>query len=102
MATLPINWLAIAATVVGLVLYTWDFQRNELGLRSIAGTALLIYGGFAITNAAPQFGPSWWAVLLTVAGLALFYLGDADGSLVALGKATEIAPDYVHAWLSTG
>lgn len=74
MATLPINWLAIAATVVGLVLYTWDFQRNELGLRSIAGTALLLYGGFAITNAAPQFGPRWWAVLLTVAGLALFYL----------------------------
>jgi tetratricopeptide (TPR) repeat protein len=35
-------------------------------------------------------------------GLALFYLGDADGSLVALGKATEIDPSYVHAWLSTG
>ena len=64
----------IAAAVVGLVLNTWDFQRNELGLRSIAGTALLLYGGFAITNAAPQFGPRWWAVLLTVAGLALFYL----------------------------
>ena len=74
MATLPINWLAVAATVVGLILYTWDFQRNELGLRSIVGTGLLLYGGFAITTAAPQFSPRWWAVLLTVAGLALFYL----------------------------
>ena len=51
MATLPINWLAIAATVVGLVLYTWDFQRNELGLRSIAGTALGYYGSVTVLNA---------------------------------------------------
>ena len=35
-------------------------------------------------------------------GLALFYLGDADGSLTALNKATTIDPNYVHAWLSTG
>lgn len=74
MATLPINWLAIAATVAGLILYTWDFQRNELGLRSILGTMLLVGGGLAITDAAPQFSARWWAVLLTVGGLALFYL----------------------------
>lgn len=35
-------------------------------------------------------------------GLALFYLGDAEGSLAALRKATETDPNYVHAWLSTG
>lgn len=74
MATLPINWLAVVATVAGVVLYTWDFQRNELGLRSVLGTMLLVGGGLAITSAAPQFSSRWWAILLTVAGLALFYL----------------------------
>lgn len=35
-------------------------------------------------------------------GLALFYLGDAEGSLAALNMATTTDPNYVHAWLSTG
>lgn len=74
MATLPISWWAFAAVVLGLLLYLADFQRNQLWLRSFVGTALLIYGGLNITRTGPQFAPKWWAVLLTVFGVGLFFM----------------------------
>ncbi len=73
MATLPMSWPSVAATVAGLLLYTWDFQRNRLGWRSFAGTVLLIAGGLTFTDARPQFAPSWWIVLVVVTGILLFY-----------------------------
>ena len=73
MATLPMSWPSAAATVAGLLLYTWDFQRNRLGWRSIVGTLMLVVGGLPFTDARPQFAPSWWIVLVVVAGVALFY-----------------------------
>ncbi len=72
-ATLPMNWLGVALTFLGLLLYTWDFSRNALGLPSIGGTFALVAGGFLYTSAAPQYTPAWWGVLLTVLGIALFY-----------------------------
>ena len=73
-ATLPMNWWAVVMAVVGLGLYTWDFQRHELGIRSIVGTVLMIWGGLMFVGGSPQIGTNWWAVLLTVAGIMLFYL----------------------------
>lgn len=73
LATLPIRWWAVAAVLGGLFMYTWDFQRNRLGWRSILGTGLLTLGGLNLTAAAPQFGPSWWLVIVIVIGAALFY-----------------------------
>ena len=73
MATLPISWPSVGAVVVGLLLYTWDFQRNRLGWRSILGTVFLVLGGLTITMARPQMAPTWWIVLVVVAGAALFY-----------------------------
>jgi len=73
MATLPISWPSVGAVVVGLLLYTWDFQRNRLGWRSILGTVLLVVGGLTVTMARPQMAPTWWIVLVVVAGVALFY-----------------------------
>lgn len=73
LATLPISWPSVAVVVVGLVLYTWDFQRNRLGWRSILGTVALIAGGLTFTSARPQMAPTWWIVLVVVAGMALFY-----------------------------
>jgi membrane-bound ClpP family serine protease len=73
LATLPISWPSVAATVAGSFLYTWDFQRNRLGWRSIAGTAALVAGGLTFTSARPQMAPTWWVVLVVVVGMALFY-----------------------------
>jgi membrane-bound serine protease (ClpP class) len=72
-ATLPMNWFAVALALIGLLLYTRDFQRNTLGPASIIGTGALLAGGFFYTSAAPQYTPAWWGVVLTVVGIALFY-----------------------------
>jgi membrane-bound serine protease (ClpP class) len=71
---LPFRWWAVVASVVGVFLYNWDFQRSQLGWRSLLGTAGLILGGLMFTDADPQFGPHWWTVLIIVLGIALFYL----------------------------
>jgi membrane-bound ClpP family serine protease len=73
LATLPISWPSVGAAVLGLLLYTWDFQRNRLGWRSLLGTVLLLVGGLTITDARPQMAPVWWIVVIVVAGTALFY-----------------------------
>jgi membrane-bound serine protease (ClpP class) len=74
LASLPVRWWAVAVTLVGLLLYTWDFQRNQLGWRSILGTTALLVGGLNLTDADPQFGPRRWVVLIVVVGAALFYV----------------------------
>lgn len=73
-ATLPMHWWAVAIAVVGIGLDTWDFQRQELGVRTIAGTILMFFGGLAFVGGTPQISTSFWAVLLTVIGITLFYL----------------------------
>jgi membrane-bound serine protease (ClpP class) len=72
-ATLPMNWFGVALALFGLLLYTWEFQQNRLGIRSVVGTAALLGGGFFYTSAAPQYTPAWWGVVITVIGIALFY-----------------------------
>jgi membrane-bound serine protease (ClpP class) len=73
-ATLPMNWPAVVAAVIGIGLYTWDFQRHELGIRSGVGTLLMLGGGFWLVGGTPQISTNWWAVVLTVVGIMLFYL----------------------------
>ncbi len=73
LTTLPISWPSVVVVVAGLFLYTWDFQRNRLGWRSILGTVALVAGGLTFTSARPQMAPTWWVVLVVVAGMALFY-----------------------------
>jgi membrane-bound serine protease (ClpP class) len=72
LAVLPMNWFAVGAVLAGLALYTADFQRSSLGLFTVAGTVLLFFGG---TNwvRSDQFGPQWWAVLLTVLAALFFF-----------------------------
>jgi len=73
-ATLPMNWWAVVAAILGIGLYTWDFQRHELGVRSILGTILMFFGGLAFMSGGSQINTSFWAVALTVIGIMLFYL----------------------------
>jgi membrane-bound serine protease (ClpP class) len=72
-AVLPMNWWALGATLAGILLYIADFQRNDLGWRSVAGTGLLLYGGLRFVEAAPQITILWWTVVLVVIGAALFF-----------------------------
>jgi membrane-bound ClpP family serine protease len=95
LATLPISWPSVGAVGVGLLLYTWDFQRNRIGWRSVLGTILLLVGGLTITDARPQMAPVWWIVIIVVAGTALFY-GVALTTIVRSRFSTAtIGRDYL-------
>lgn len=72
-AVLPVRWWAIVLAVAGLGLYTADFQRNDLGWRSVLGTIGLVVGGLWFTDAEPHFAPVWWTVLAITVGAALFF-----------------------------
>lgn len=74
MATLPMRWPSVGLTVLGLLAYLIDFQRGRAGIVSLVGTGLLLGGGFTLTAADPQFSPKWWAVTLTVIGIAAFFV----------------------------
>ncbi len=69
----PVRWWAVGLAIAGIVLYVADFQRNDLGWRSLAGTAALGAGGTWFVDAAPHFAPSWLVVAATVGGAALFF-----------------------------
>lgn len=73
LAVLPVNWWAVAATVAGVGAYTADFQRHDLGWRSLLGTALLAYGGLHLVEAGPQIGVLWWPVALVIVAAALWF-----------------------------
>jgi membrane-bound serine protease (ClpP class) len=72
-AVLPVNWWAVTATVLGVLAYTADFQRNDLGWLSLLGTGLLAYGGLRFVEIAPQIDVVWWPVVLVILGAALFF-----------------------------
>lgn len=72
-AVLPVWWPAIAAVLVGVWLYVVEFQRNDLGWKSLLGTALLVGGGLRFVDASPQMAATWWVVAIVVAGTALFF-----------------------------
>jgi membrane-bound serine protease (ClpP class) len=72
-AILPVDWLSIAAVLAGVGLYVVEFQRNDLGWKSLLGTALLTLGGLRFVDGAPQLTNTWWVVALVVLGAALFF-----------------------------
>ncbi|MEX1207496.1 MAG: NfeD family protein [Acidimicrobiia bacterium] len=72
-ALLPVDWLSVAAVLAGIGLYVVEFQRNDLGWKSLLGTALLTAGGLRFVDAAPQLRTTWWVVVLVVLGAALFF-----------------------------
>lgn len=73
LVVLPIAW-GLAAALVAMWLLTVDFQRGGFGAVSYAATGLLFLGGMFLTDSRPQLPPSWWTVLLTTGGVALFYM----------------------------
>ena len=73
-AVLPVNWWAMGLGVVGLALYLFDFQRVQLRLASIAGTAAMLIGGRYFVYEPPQLSMAWWSAILVVVTVALFFL----------------------------
>lgn len=72
-AVLPVRWWAVALVPLGLLLYTVDFQRNDLRWRTALGTLALLVGGLFLTDAAPQVVVTWWVIALVVVFAALWF-----------------------------
>lgn len=73
LAVLPLTAWAVAAVLLGMVALVVQFQRTaRIGLLTLLGLVLLLVGGFWFTSAAPQFGTSAPAVILTAA-VAVFF-----------------------------
>ncbi|HSG78548.1 MAG TPA: NfeD family protein [Acidimicrobiia bacterium] len=73
MAVLPVRWWAVALALGGTLLYTVEFQRNDLGWKSLLGTGALIASGLWFIDGSGQLTPVWWGVLLAVATVAFFF-----------------------------
>ena len=75
LANLPLRWWAVAATLLGILALLWQFQLNaRVGWRTIVGLALLLVGGLALTDGAPQFAPTWWVTVLSVTAASFFFI----------------------------
>jgi membrane-bound serine protease (ClpP class) len=73
-ASLPVWWPAVGATLLGVLLYVVEFQRNALGWMSALGSALLLFGGIRFVVPSEQVAATWWVIVLVVAVLAGFFL----------------------------
>lgn len=87
-AVLPVRLWAVALVPAGLALYTVDFQRNDLGWKSVLGTGALTAAGLFFTDAAPQMVQTWWIVVLVVIGTGLWF-GFALTTVVRSRFATQ-------------
>jgi membrane-bound serine protease (ClpP class) len=72
MATLPIWWPAVLLVVVGVAVMVWGFVLNRVDWRAVAGTILVLAGGFTFTTARPQDPPAIWMVLIATAAAVVF------------------------------
>jgi membrane-bound serine protease (ClpP class) len=74
LVVLPVWWPAVVAIVAGVVLYVVEFQRNDLGWKSILGTVLLLFGGLRFVGSTPHLEPAWWVIAIVVLSAALFFV----------------------------
>jgi membrane-bound serine protease (ClpP class) len=74
LTVLPVGILGLVLFTLGAALLTVDVALNELGLASIAGTALLVIGSLRMFPApAGALGlPGWLAILGAIASLIFF------------------------------
>src|SRR3989304_8864720 len=72
---MPFRTWALALCLIGVILMAWQFQRTSRpGVGAVAGLAMLIAGGLSLTDAAPQFGPTWWVALMSAAAVAFLFV----------------------------
>ncbi len=89
MVNMPMHWWGLAATTAGLLILAVQFQRSRrAGLPTLVGALALFVGGIGLTDASPQFGPTWWVALLSTATAVFFFVI----ALPAVSKARLSTP----------
>ena len=96
LASMPLRTWAPALCLIGVILMAGQFQRTiRPGVGTVSGLGLLIAGGLALTDAAPQFGPTWWVTLMSAAAVAFLFVI----AMPAVAKARLSTPTIGRAHL---
>ncbi|MGH2785714.1 MAG: NfeD family protein [Actinomycetota bacterium] len=75
LTVLPVSIVGLAAFSVGVALMSVDVAVNGLGIPTIGGTGLLIYGSLSMFPApAGALGIRWWLVLIGIASVLIFFV----------------------------
>lgn len=74
LAVLPVNWLAFAALVVGLVLLAVDLAVAGFGLLTLAGTVAVGLGSFLLLRGPDVLSVPAWVLASGVAFTVAFFL----------------------------
>jgi membrane-bound serine protease (ClpP class) len=100
-AVLPVRWWAVGLVVAGVGFLLWEFQRETLGVKTIAGAVVLGTGALFFADTAPQFPARWWVLVLIVAG-ALLFVGFALPTVVRARFSTRtIGREYLVGRMGT-
>lgn len=72
LATLPMWWPSVGLIVVGFGLLVWGFVQNRVDWRAVAGSVLIVAGGYTFTTTRPAYPPILWLVIVASAAAILF------------------------------
>ncbi len=73
LATLPLNYWALALLVLGIFLMAAEYQRSKFGPLSTIGAVMLFIGGLKLVDGAPTLTAHWGSVLTTTLLVAIFF-----------------------------
>ena len=71
---LPVNFWAVGLLMLGVFGLAIDVQAGGLGAWSFIGAAALTAGSIWLYGGSSQLDPSWWVLVLVIAGSVLFML----------------------------
>ncbi len=74
LAVLPVRWWAVALALLSTFLLSVSYQRGRLPIIDAAAISLLLVAGFALGDAAPQFGTTIPGVVLSVVVVGFLFL----------------------------
>ena len=73
LVNLPLRWWGVLLVLLGVWLFTVDYQRGRFRVLSGLGALALLVGGFTFADGSPQIVPNAWGVVFAVIGVWLFY-----------------------------
>jgi membrane-bound serine protease (ClpP class) len=71
---LPIRWWGLALLFLSALGFAIDAQAGGLGFWTAVGGAALVAGSLTLYEPASDLRPSWWMLVLVIAGTVLFYV----------------------------
>lgn len=85
---LPVNWWAVVAIAIGIVLMAADVAMAGLGIFTIAGAVSVACGSIFFTYTS-DYRVRWWVIVLMLVGLIMFFAYAMTAMVMARFSATS-------------